>query len=525
MLPTIALVGRPNVGKSTLFNRLTRSRDAIVADLPGLTRDRHYGRGVVGDKPFIVVDTGGFEPTAEHGILREMARQTLLAIDEADVVIFVLDGRQGLTPQDQVIADKLRKSQRKVLLAVNKTEGMQRAIVSAEFFELGLGDPLSISSAHGEGVRDLVELALTPFDTEAQDEAGQQVPKVAIVGRPNVGKSTLVNALLGEERVIAFDQPGTTRDAIEIPLERQGKHYTLIDTAGVRKRGKVLEAIEKFSVIKTIQAIEAANVAILVVDAQEGITEQDAHVAAYILDTGRALVVAINKWDGLEEEKREWIKREIDRKLQFLDFAQFHYISALRKKGLSELFVSVDGAYKAAFAKLATPQLTRVLLDATMQHQPPISKGIRPKLRYAHQGGSNPPIVVVHGNHVDGVKDSYKRFLEGVFRKTFQLSGTPLRVQFKQGENPFLPEDKRPQREGVVSMRRRKNALRSKLNARRNEEREASRTGGNAGQAVAGSGQPGRTRVNKTGTSGRGSSQNSPSEKKPSRAGRKKTGQ
>ncbi|HEY8119207.1 MAG TPA: ribosome biogenesis GTPase Der [Methylophilaceae bacterium] len=474
MLPTIVLVGRPNVGKSTLFNRLTKSRDALVADLPGLTRDRHYGRGIGGPKPYLVVDTGGFEPTAETGILQAMARQTLLAIDEADVIIFIVDGRHGVSPQDQVIADRLRKSQRPVLLAVNKTEGMQRAIVSAEFYELGLGDPLSISSAHGEGVRDLVELALEPFPEPEPEEplSADKTPKVAIVGRPNVGKSTLVNALLGEERVIAFDEPGTTRDSIYIDLERNGKHYTIIDTAGVRKRGKVFEAIEKFSVIKTIQAIEEANVAILVVDAQEGITEQDAHVAAYILDSGRALVVAINKWDGLEEERRDWIKREIDRKLQFLDFAEFHYISALKKKGLPELFKSVDIAYKAAMAKLPTPQLTRVLSDATTQHQPPISKGIRPKLRYAHQGGSNPPIVVVHGNHVDGVKDSYVRFLEKTFRKAFQLSGTPLRVQFKQGDNPFAEKENKPKRgEGIVSMRRRKTERRVELKLRKEVEK------------------------------------------------------
>ena len=354
---------------------------------------------------------------------------------------------------------------------------MQRAVVSAEFHELGLGDPLSISSAHGEGVRDLVELVLAPFaePEQAAPFNEEDAPKVAIVGRPNVGKSTLVNALLGEERVIAFDEPGTTRDSIYIDLEKNGKHYTIIDTAGVRKRGKVFAAIEKFSVIKTIQAIEEANVAILVVDAQEGITEQDAHVAAYILETGRALVVAINKWDGLKEDERDWIKREIDRKLQFLDFAKFHYISALRKKGLPELFTSVDGAYKAAMAKLSTPQLTRVLIDAIAQHQPPISKGIRPKLRYAHQGGSNPPIVVIHGNHVDGVKDSYKRFLEGVFRKTFQLIGTPLRVQFNQGDNPFAEPDKRIQGEGIVSMRRRKTAQRAELNARKNDEEKQGR--------------------------------------------------
>jgi GTP-binding protein len=468
MLPTLVLVGRPNVGKSTLFNRLTKSRDALVADLPGLTRDRHYGRGVGSSKPYLVVDTGGFEPASDSGIMAAMARQTLLAIDEADVIVFLVDARQGLTPQDKVIAERLRKSQRPVLLAVNKTEGMQRAIVSAEFHELGLGDPLSISSAHGEGVRDLVELALESFpepDADAEKADGK-MPRVAIVGRPNVGKSTLVNALLGEERVIAFDQPGTTRDSIEIELERAGKRYTIIDTAGVRKRGKVFEAIEKFSVVKTMQAIEEANVAILVVDAQDGITEQDAHVSAYILDSGRALVVAVNKWDGLEEDRREWIKREIDRKLQFLDFAKFHYISALKKKGLPELFSSVDGAYKSAMAKLATPQLTRVLIDATTQHQPPVSRGTRPKLRYAHQGGSNPPVVVIHGNHVDGIKDSYTRFLENMFRKAFQLSGTPLRVQYKQGENPYAEPEKRKQGEGLVSMRRRKNAQRAALKSR-----------------------------------------------------------
>lgn len=477
MIPTIVLVGRPNVGKSTLFNRLTKSRDALVADFPGLTRDRHYGRGLGASQPYLVVDTGGFEPNTDNGILKEMAKQTLQAIDEADIVIFLVDGRQGATPQDMDIANRLRKCKCPVLLAVNKTEGMQKAVVSADFHELGLGYPLSISSAHGEGVRDIVEEALAHFKEEvieeepATDYTGDRIPKVAIVGRPNVGKSTLVNALLGEERVIAFDEPGTTRDSIHIDLEKNGKHYTLIDTAGVRKRGRVFEAVEKFSVIKTIQAIEEANVVILVVDAQEGITEQDAHVAAYILDAGRALVVAINKWDGLKEEERDWIKREIDRKLMFLDFAEFHYISALRKKGLPELFKSVDIAYKAAFAKLATPQLTRVLLDALQQHQPPISKGIRPKLRYAHQGGSNPPIVVIHGSHVDGVKDAYTRFLEKTFRRTFQLSGTPLRVQYKQGHNPFAEdEDKRKSGEGIVSMRRRKTAQRAELKAKKDAE-------------------------------------------------------
>jgi GTPase len=487
MLPTIVLVGRPNVGKSTLFNRMTKSRDALVADLPGLTRDRHYGRGIGASEAYLVIDTGGFEPLAESGILKEMAKQTLLAIDEADVVIFLVDGRAGLTPQEFTIADTLRRAQRPVLLAVNKTEGMNRAVVSADFYELGLGDPLSISSAHGEGVKDLIELALDEFhgvDNPREDDdaleanihaarkaAAERTPRIAIVGRPNVGKSTLVNALLGEERVIAFDEPGTTRDSIEIELEKDGKKYTIIDTAGVRKKGRVFEAIEKFSVVKTMQAIETANVAILVVDAQEGITEQDAHVAAYILDAGRALVVAVNKWDGLPEDEREFIKKEIDRKLIFLDWAKFHYISALRKKGLPELLTSIDGAFKAAMAKLATPQLTRVLIDAIAQHQPPISRGTRPKLKYAHQGGMNPPIVVVHGSHVDDIKDSYKRYLEGVFRKTFQLTGTPLRVQFNAGANPFAePENKRKAGEGIVSMRRRKTAQRAELKAKKDIE-------------------------------------------------------
>ncbi len=438
MLPTIVLVGRPNVGKSTLFNRLTKTRDALVADFPGLTRDRHYGRGVVGDRPYLVVDTGGFEPLVDTGILVEMARQTLQAVDEADVVVFLVDGRQGVTPQDKVIAERLRRSQRPVLLAVNKCEGMNRAIAAAEFHELGLGEPFAISSAHGQGVRDLVNLALESFPLDEEPNADEEkTPRIAIVGRPNVGKSTLINTLLGEDRVIAFDQPGTTRDSIHVDFERNGKRYTLVDTAGIRRRGKVFEAIEKFSVIKTLQAIEDANVVILVLDAQDAITEQDGSLAAFVLETGRALVVAVNKWDGLKEEKREDVKKDIARKLHFLTYAKFHYVSALKGQGLPPLLKSVDAAYAAAMAKLPTPKLTRVLEAAVQQHQPPITGAIRPKMRYAHQGGQNPPIIVIHGNHLSKVPASYRRFLEKAFRTAFDLSGTPLLIQFKTGANPF----------------------------------------------------------------------------------------
>lgn len=437
MKPTIVVVGRPNVGKSTLFNRLTKSRDAIVADMPGLTRDRHYGHGRVGEKPFLVVDTGGFEPKATEGILLEMARQTLQAVDEGDVIIFLLDGRDGLTEQDRAVADQLRKRGRPVLLAVNKTEGMRREMVTAEFHELGLGEPMAISAAHGEGVRELVELALADFPAEGESGGEEDHPKIAVVGRPNVGKSTLVNSMLGEERVIAFDQPGTTRDSIYVDFEREGRPYTLIDTAGVRRRGKVLEAIEKFSVIKTLQAVEDANVVVLVLDARQEISEQDAHIGGFVLEAGRALVVAVNKWDGLDAHERDTVKRDIGRKLHFLDFAKFHYISALHGTGLGPLLKSIDEAYGAAMAKLSTPKLTRALIDATARHQPPRAGMVRPKMRYAHQGGSNPPVIVIHGNALDHVADSYKRYLERTFREAFGLQGTPLRVQFKEGRNPY----------------------------------------------------------------------------------------
>jgi GTPase len=437
MKPTLVIVGRPNVGKSTLFNRLTQSRAALVADFPGLTRDRHYGHGKTGDRAFLVVDTGGFEPATPDGILREMAKQTLQAIAEADGIIFLLDGRQGLTPQDRRIAEILRRERVPVWLAVNKTEGMVAEVVTAEFHELGLGSPVAISSAHGEGVRDLVDLALRDFPVDIEQESADKHPRIAVVGRPNVGKSTLINTLLGEERMIAFDQPGTTRDSIYVDFERNGKQYTLIDTAGIRRRGKVFEAVEKFSVIKTLQAVADANVVILVLDAHQEISDQDAHIAGFILEEGRALVVAINKWDDLDDYRRERIKHEVKRKLNFLGFARQLYISALQGAGIPQVMKAVDEAYAAAMARLPTPKLTKLLADATKQHQPPQHGPFRPRLKYAHQGGQNPPLIVVHGTAVDKIADSYKRYLENRFREAFELSGTPLRVEFRQGANPF----------------------------------------------------------------------------------------
>jgi GTP-binding protein len=446
-MPVVAIVGRPNVGKSTLFNRLTRSRDALVADFPGLTRDRHYGTGRMGDRPYLVIDTGGFEPVAKEGIYHEMARQTRQAIAEADVVIFLVDGRQGLTAHDQQIAVDLRKCGRRLVLAVNKTEGMRLAGATADFYELGLGEPISVSSAHGDGVGELIDAALDPIplpppEDETEGESGPRRLKLAIVGRPNVGKSTLVNTLLGEERVIAFDMPGTTRDSIHIDFDRGGKPYTLIDTAGLRKRGKVFEAVEKFSVVKTLQSIADAHVVMLLLDARQDITDQDAHIAGFIVESGRALVLGINKWDGLDEYNRERIKRDVARKLQFLDFARTHYISALHGQGVSSLLKSVDEAYAAAMSKLTTPRLTRALIEAVERQTPPRRGLIRPKLRYAHQGGQNPPIVIIHGNALEHVPDSYKRYLESRFRETFSLQGTPLRIEFRSSRNPFVRHDR-----------------------------------------------------------------------------------
>jgi GTPase len=448
MLPTVALVGRPNVGKSTLFNRLTRTRDALVADFPGLTRDRHYGKAFAGDQPYFVVDTGGFEPVATSGILHEMAKQTRQAIAESDVVVFLVDGRNGLAPQDRTIAELLRKSGQPVVLAVNKAEGLQPDRAVAEFHELGLGEPIAISSAHGENVRNMIDIALAAIpdikrftdETRRNASTDPERPdtiKVAIVGRPNVGKSTLVNAIFGEERVIAFDEPGTTRDAIYLDFERGGQKYTLIDTAGVRRRGKVFEAIEKFSVIKTLQAIEDANVVVLLLDAEHAITEQDAHLAGHVLEAGRAVVVGINKWDAVAKEERDQVKRDLDRKMGFLAFAQFHYMSARDGKGVDPLLKSVDKAFAAAMAKLPTPRLTRTLQLAVERQQPPRSGLVRPKMRYAHQGGVNPPLIIVHGTALHHVPDAYRRYLEHFFSDAFKLQGTPLRIQFKVGANPF----------------------------------------------------------------------------------------
>jgi GTP-binding protein len=445
--PVIALVGRPNVGKSTLFNRLIRSRDAIVHDLPGVTRDRHYGEGRQGSRAFIAIDTGGLEPTAQEGIYAEMARQAEQAMAEADAVVFLVDARAGLTPGDRQIAGKLRRLRAPVYLAVNKAEGMQPDTAVAEFHELGLGNPAAISGAHGEGVRELMDLALSAFGAEEpvreEEPPEKGHPRVAIVGRPNVGKSTLINALVGEERVIAFDTPGTTRDPIEVPFERAGRRYTLIDTAGVRRRGKTGTPVEYFSIVKALQAIEAANVAILTLDALEGITEQDAHVAGYILERGRAVVIAVNKWDAAERESRDRMKSELQWKLGFLSFAEVHFVSAKEGKGLGPLMRSVDAAYAAAMARLSTPKLTRALIAAVEQQAPPKSGLIRPKLRYAHQGGVNPPRIVIHGNALDRVPESYKRYLEGYFRNKFELVGTPMAIELRTGRNPYAGKARR----------------------------------------------------------------------------------
>lgn len=446
MKPVLALVGRPNVGKSTLFNRMTKSRDAIVADYAGLTRDRHYGNARQGKHEFIVIDTGGFEPDATSGIYKEMAKQTRQAVAEADVVIFVVDARAGVSAQDHDIANYLRRLDKPCLLVANKAEGLREGAQLGEFFELGLGEVLPVSAAHGEGVRSLVDLALEQLKLDEPEDADESVDsgviKLAVAGRPNVGKSTLINTWLGEERLVAFDLPGTTRDAISVPFERNGQRFELVDTAGLRRRGKVFEAIEKFSVVKTLQAIESANVVLLLIDATQGVTDQDAHIAGYILESGRAVVLAINKWDALEDEyQRELVKRSIETRLPFLKFAAMHFISAQKRQGLGPLWASIAQAYKAANCKMSTPILTRLLLEAVQFQSPKRSGMFRPKLRYAHQGGMNPPIIIIHGNSLEHVTEAYKRFLEGRFRKEFDLVGTPLRIQMKSSQNPYAGKD------------------------------------------------------------------------------------
>ena len=437
MKPTLVIVGRPNVGKSTLFNRLTRTRDALVADVPGLTRDRHYGAGRLGGRGYLVVDTGGLEPEAQ-GVYVEMAKQARTAIAEADVVVLVTDAREGLTVRDRAIAEELRKNSKRVIVAANKTEGMNAEVAVAEFHELGLGAPHAVSAEHGEGMNALIEAALEGLPDDKEPEDADGAIRVAIVGRPNAGKSTLVNTLVGEERVVTFDQPGTTRDAIDVELNVGDRRYVLVDTAGLRRRGRVFESVEKFSVVKTLQAIERCHVAILMLDARAEIADQDAHIAGFILERGRAVVVAVNKWDGLDAYARDMTKRAIGRKLKFLSFAQHHFISAREGRGMAKLLGAVDAAYRAAMAKLPTPKLTRALLAAVERQSPPRSGLTRPKLRYAHQGGSNPPIVVVHGSGLKSVPESYRRYLEADFRKVFRLEGTPLRIEFKSGRNPFV---------------------------------------------------------------------------------------
>ena len=444
MKPVIALVGRPNVGKSTLFNRLTKTRDAIVADFAGLTRDRHYGEARQGGFEFIVIDTGGFEPEKPTGVVAMMARQTKAAVAEADAVIFVVDARSGVSGQDHDIARFLRSANKRVLLCVNKAEGLSESPRLAEFHELGMGEPHPVSASHGQGIRSLIEAALVDFvepDEQAAlaaDESQEGKPiRLAVAGRPNVGKSTLINTWLGEERLVAFDQPGTTRDAISVPFERAGQQFELIDTAGLRRKGKVFEAIEKFSVVKTLQAISDANVVLLLIDATQGVSDQDAHIAGYVLEAGRAVVIAINKWDAVDSYQREMLQRSVEQRLPFLKFADVLHISAIKRQGLAPVWKAIAEAHASAIRKMPTPILTRLLQEAVQHQAPKRSGAFRPKLRYAHQGGMNPPIVIIHGNGLEHVTEAYKRFLEGRVREHFKLVGTPLRIQFKSSRNPF----------------------------------------------------------------------------------------
>ncbi|MCE8017831.1 ribosome biogenesis GTPase Der [Halomonas sp. MCCC 1A17488] len=441
MTPVIALVGRPNVGKSTLFNRLTRTRDALVADFPGLTRDRKYGNGVLGGKAYTVIDTGGISGD-EEGIDAAMAEQSLAAIDEADIVLFLVDARAGLHMADEAIANHLRVNQKKTWLVVNKTDGLEEHSAMADFWQLGMGDPLPIAAAHGRNVTALIEEVLAPFperDLSVPVDTGTKGIRIGVIGRPNVGKSTLVNRLLGEERVVVFDEAGTTRDAVEIPFERRGKPYVLVDTAGVRRRKNVSEIAEKFSIIKTLEAIKECHVAVMVLDARSGLVEQDLHLLDYVLTTGRALVLAVNKWDGLEQEAKEKMRAEIKRRLGFADYADLHFISALHGTGVGDLYPSIERAFASANSHWSTNRLTTLLQDAVSQHPPPLVHGRRIKLRMAHQGGSNPPIIVVHGNQTEALPEAYKRFLTNTFRKVLKVKGTPIRFEFRSGKNPFDP--------------------------------------------------------------------------------------
>ncbi|MBE0485109.1 ribosome biogenesis GTPase Der [Marinobacter sp.] len=436
MTPVIALVGRPNVGKSTLFNQMTRSRDALVANFPGLTRDRKYGEGNYEGRKFIVIDTGGLTGD-EVGLDAEMARQSMQAVEEADIVLFIVDGRSGLTAGDEMISDHLRKSGKVAHLVVNKTDGQDPDIASADFHSLGYATTFQIAASHNRGIRSMLEILL-PEDLEDQDQADRYPGiRIGVVGRPNVGKSTLVNRMLGEERVVVYDMPGTTRDSVYIPYERHGHEYTLIDTAGVRRRKNVHEVVEKFSIIKTLQAIDDAHVVILVIDARDGLVDQDMHLIGFVLDAGRSLVIAINKWDGMAPEDREKVKEQVARRLDFLDYADKYYISALHGTGVGSMYESVQACYESAMSKWPTNRLTAILQDAVAQHQPPMVHGRRIKLRYAHQGGSNPPVVVVHGNQVDSLPGAYKRYLENTFRKVLKVVGSPIRFEFKSGDNPF----------------------------------------------------------------------------------------
>lgn len=447
MKPVVALVGRPNVGKSTLFNKLTRSMDALVADFSGLTRDRQYGDAKIGDRPFLVVDTGGLSFDAQ-GIAQHMAQQTELAIDEADVVLFIVDGREGLTGADQEIADQLRKRSATILLVVNKIDGIGEEQARMDFFSMGFGEPVSIAAAHNRGIQSMVEALepLLPPKDAAENVDHERDIRIAFVGRPNVGKSTLINRLVGEERVIAFDQPGTTRDSIMVPFTRAEKEYTLIDTAGVRRRGKINEKVEKFSIIKTLQSVDSSNVCVMMIDAADSVTDQDLHLLGYIIDKGRGVVLAVNKWDGLDSEQREDVRRDLERRVAFLKFTKIHFISALKGSGVNDLFKSINRAYKSAFVDMATPKLTRMLEYAVEQHQPPLVNGRRIKLRFAHQGGTNPPIIVVHGNQTDKLPSSYRRYLTNYFQEELRLFGTPLRIELRQGSNPFAGKGQRGKR-------------------------------------------------------------------------------